>query len=69
MPEAMSPLHDLHQTHADQFARRKLIGPLPATPDRSLGHRATFRAQQVEIDFSVVLLPAPLPPSSATILP
>ena len=43
--------------------------PLALVLDRALGHVAALGVQQVEIAFSVVDLPAPLAPSSATILP
>jgi hypothetical protein len=46
-----------------------LVDALALEFDRALGHVAALGLEQVGHDFSVVVLPAPLAPSSATMPP
>ena len=69
MAEAVPALHHLDATAAHQVVGRQPVHTLAFELDDALGDVARSDLMRLEIAFSVVDLPAPLAPSSATILP
>jgi hypothetical protein len=64
--EAVAAFHHLHHAALDQLGGRQVLDALAAQLDAALGDLAALPLSRLEMARSVVVLPAPLPPSRAT---